>query len=116
MIVMEYVLELHNILSKVYEFPLQNLNKFQVKMKRIYELQSQERKFSVRDIVIPIIPTANNPLTAKFMRPFRIDKVMKNNNYITNTPDRRKSHKLIHVNRLKRYHYKKKSQCKFRQI
>lgn len=45
----------------------------------------------------------NSPFQARFAGLYTVAKCMSNNNYLLNTPDRRKKVQVCHVNLLKHY-------------
>ena len=60
-------------------------------------------------IVLALLPVLKNPLQARFSGLYLITKQVNKVNYITHTPDRRKSQRLCHVNMLKKYHKREES-------
>ncbi len=50
-----------------------------------------------------MLPVLSSPFQAKFTGPYTIAKCYPNNNYLLNTPDRRKKVQVCHVNLLKSY-------------
>ena len=49
------------------------------------------------------LPVPGDPLHAKFMGPYTIEKKVNETNYVINTPDRRKKQWVCHINMLKQY-------------
>ena len=62
-----------------------------------------ERSFSVGDEVLVLVPVETSALSAKFEGPFKILKKLSECNFLISTPDKRKSRKVIHVNRMKKF-------------
>ena len=100
----QYLSSLKTQLEKIHEFAQSNLSKSQGMMKSTFDKSTKTRKFKVGDQVLVYFPVPTAPLTHKFSGPYTISKCMNNNNYVINTPDRRKSSQLVHVNLLKEYH------------
>ena len=102
--VSQYLSNLKSQLEKIHEFAQSNLSISQNAMKTTFDKDTKARKFKVGDHVLVYFPVSTAPLTHKFSGPYTITKCMNNNNYVINTPDRRKSSQLVHVNLLKEYH------------
>ncbi len=78
------------------------LVKSQVKMQRLFDRKAKSRSFQVGDRVLALsLPI--NPFQAKFTGPYSIAKRLSNNNYMLNTPDRRRKVQVCHINLLKSY-------------
>ncbi|KAG1664755.1 hypothetical protein GQR58_019691 [Nymphon striatum] len=90
-------------LSKACNFAHSNLKSVQSKMKSRYDKNTTVRSFSVGDKVLSLLPIPGSSLQAKYHGPYTIDKRLSELNYIINTPDRRKSEQLCHINMLKPY-------------
>uniref|UniRef100_A0A8D0AC21 CCHC-type domain-containing protein n=1 Tax=Sander lucioperca TaxID=283035 RepID=A0A8D0AC21_SANLU len=76
----------------------------QMKMKLRYDGQAELRKFSSGDRVLALLPLVSSPFQAKYCGPFTVLRKVSDLNYLIETPGRRKSSKLCHVNLLKCYH------------
>ena len=81
----------------------ENLIKAQTKMKAMYDFKSKSRQFHKGDSVLVFLPVPGDPLHAKFMGPYTIEKKVNETNYVINTPDRRKKQWVCHINMLKQY-------------
>ena len=101
-----YVSKLKDNILNIYEFAHKNLTNKQEIMKCNFDKTSKARKFKIGEYVLVYFPTSTSPLKHKFSGPYVITKCVNNNNYIVDTPDRRKSSQLVHVNLIKRYHGK----------
>ena len=66
----------------------ENLIKAQTKMKAMYDFKSKSRQFHKGDSVLVLLPVPGDPLHAKFMGPYTIEKKVNETNYVINTPDR----------------------------
>ena len=90
-------------LSKACEFAQKNLKSSQKKMKSRYDKKAFERNFKVGDRNLALLPIPYNPLQARYYRPYEVVKKTSDVYYIINTPRRRKSQQLCHVNMLNVY-------------
>ena len=75
----------------------------QKKMKTWYDKRAKSRQFKIRDQVLVLLPIPRRPLQARYFGPYTIVKKVSDVDYIFDTPDRRKSQQLCHVNMLKQY-------------
>ena len=101
--VLQCVSGFKNRLSKACESARTNLKSAQRKMKRWYDENAKERKFTPEDRVLALLPIPGKPLQARYYGPYTADKKISGVNYIVNTPGRRKQKQLCHVNMLKQY-------------
>lgn len=86
------------------ELARKNLKVAQTEMRTKYDGKAKVRSFEVGDLVLVFLPIHRNPLTSKFFGPYAIKEKKSDTNYIIETPDRKKSQKLVHINNLKRYY------------
>lgn len=101
---LSYVSEFKGRLTNAWEMARANLKDAQVDMKNWYDEKARERKFKPGDKVLVLLPITGHPLQAKYHGPYIISHKVNDVNYVVNTPDRRKSKQLCHVNMLKEYH------------
>ncbi len=87
----------HELLAK------KKLSKSQIKMQQHFDRKAKLREFQVGDQVLALLPLPANPFQAKFTGPYSVVKRLSNNNYLLNTPDRRKKVQVCHSNLLKLY-------------
>ena len=73
-------------------------------MKQIYNHRSVTRAYKSGDKVLVLFPVTGQPLQAKYMGPYIVDKQISDVDYLIRTPDRRKSTQLCHVNMIKTYY------------
>ena len=72
-------------------------------MKARYDNHVIDRKFKPGDKVLALLPIPGRPLQARYFGPYTIDKKTSDLNYIINTPGRRKTKQMCHINMLKEY-------------
>ena len=70
----------------------QKLVRSQARMKLFYDRRSEMRQFS-----------EGSPFQAKFVGPYTVVRQLSEQNYLIETPDRRKRNQLCHINLLKPY-------------
>jgi len=78
-----------------------NLSQAQYKQKQWYDKNARERKFSAGDQVLVLLPTDTNKLLAQWQGPYKIVKQIGKVNYQVELHDRRKHHRIFHVNMLR---------------
>ena len=103
LILLQYVSDFRNRLSRACEVARSNLKTSQGKMKARYDNHVIDRKFEPGDKVLALLPIPGRPLQARYFGPYTIDKKTSDLNYIVNTPGRRKNKQMCHVNMLKEY-------------
>ena len=101
---LEYVSTFKNRLLKANELAHKNLKFVQCKMKTRYDKNTINRNFKTGDKVLVLFPVPNNPLQAKYYGPYIVDRKINEQNYVINTPDRKKDKQLCHINLLKPYY------------
>ena len=102
--VKQYMDKLRETLGKVREIAKQNLSSVQLDMKSLYDRKTKVRKFSKGDLVLAYFPLPGSPLKSKYHGPYKVLRNVNNNTYVIETPDRKKSSQLVHINLLKPYH------------
>ena len=101
---LDFVVKTRTRLHQALELAKENLLAAQDKMKTHYDRKSVRREFDVGDEVLALLPVQGNPLAARFSGPYRVTKKVGALDYYVETPDRRKTHQLCHVNMLKPYY------------
>jgi hypothetical protein len=76
-------------------------------MKTKFEKNTVSRCFQPGDNILVLLPVSGHPLQAKYVGPYVVSERKSEQNYIINTPDRRKSKQLCHINMLKPYFERK---------
>lgn len=98
-----YVQDFKDKLLNAWDSAQKHLDESQTDMKEWYDRNSRERSFSIGDKVLALLPVRNSPFTAKYGGPYKVLKCLNSVNYVIETPDRRKSKQLCHINMLKPY-------------
>ena len=100
---LQYVSDFRSRLLTACEAAKSNLKKAQGKMKQNFDKNTKERSFKAGDKVLALLPIPGRPLQARYFGPYTVEKKASDLNYIITTPDRRKQKQLCHINMLKEY-------------
>ena len=101
---LEYVSRLRQRILDAVDIARKNLKNSQSRMKTWYDKKAKRRQFHVGEKVLALLPIPSQPLQARYYGPYEVIKKVDEVNYILNTPGRRKTQRLCHVNMLKQYH------------
>ena len=88
--ILEWLSKSRGKLYSAWELVRENLLKAQKKMKEVYDIKTKSRHFQKSDSVLVLLPLPGNPLHAKFMGPYTVEKKINDTNYVINTHDRKK--------------------------
>ena len=77
-----------------------NVVKAQKEQKRWYDRNARERRFQVGDQVVVLLPTSTNKLLAQWQGPYPVLRRVSPVTYEVNIYDKRKRHRIFHVNML----------------
>ena len=77
----QYIVDLRERLDETCKLAQNELNKSQVKGKKYFDRRSKPREFKAGDQVLVLLPMESNKLLVKWQGPFKIDEVLKNNDY-----------------------------------
>ena len=100
----EYINGFRFRLYRAGELARVKLEASQRNMKEKYDRKAELREFSSGDKVLVLLPLVNSPFQAKFFGPFTVLRKVSDLNYLIETPGRRKTTRLCHINLLKAYH------------
>lgn len=82
----------------------QNLKMAQKKKnKKMYDRKVERREYCAGDQVLVLQPLINSPFQAKFFGPCNVVRRVSEQKYMVETPNKKKSVKVCHVNSLKPY-------------
>lgn len=82
----------------------EKLSVSQQKMKSLFDRRAAERSFLPGDQVLALCPIITSPFQAMFSGPYTVLKRLSDQNYLIETPERRKNTQLCHGNLLKPYY------------
>ena len=80
-----------------------DLSFIQSKAKVWYDRQARERTFEIGQLVLVFLPVPGKPLQTKYQGPFKIIGKRGPIDYVIETPNRRLTQRVSHVNMLKAY-------------
>jgi len=103
--ILDQVSDLRQRLTSACDIAQKNMKATQHRMKTWYDKKARHRTFEVGEKVLALLSLPNQPLQARFCGPYMyvVTKRVGDVNYVIDTPDRRKTQRLCHVNMLKSY-------------
>uniref|UniRef100_A0A8C7WU94 Integrase catalytic domain-containing protein n=1 Tax=Oryzias sinensis TaxID=183150 RepID=A0A8C7WU94_9TELE len=99
-----YVREFNDRLRCANKLAKECLVSSQLKMKQRHDRVAVKREFHPGDKVLALLPVLGSSLSAKFTGPLEVQQVLKNNNYLLGSSDKRRKARVCHINMLKPYH------------
>ena len=105
---LDYVSDMRQRAHRVWETARKNLTQAQSRMKTWFDKKTKNRQFNVGEKVLALLPIPYQPLQGRHSGSYMITKKVSEVDYIIDTPDRRKSQRLCHINMLKAYHQRSK--------
>ena len=99
-----YVLEVRRRLATMQQMVKANLERTQGKQKRLYDVQSSQRKLEVGDKALVLLPSPGSKLEMRWQGPYTVTKVSEDGlNYELDTGKERKQHRTYHINLLSKW-------------
>ena len=98
---LDFASKFRDKLKKACELAQQNLKNSQSKMDMLYDRKSQNCIFKPGDKVLVLLPVHGNMLQARYHGPYKVLKKVGDLVYVIETPERRKSTQLCHVDMVK---------------
>ena len=95
--IISYILNMRNKLEGMQKLAGSNLQK------AWHDRNAKEREFAPNDLVLLLLPSTNNKLTACWQGTYKILKRIGKVDYLVEIPDQKKSRKVFHVNLLKKW-------------
>lgn len=80
------------------------------KAKTYYDKRARDRIFEINDDVLILLPMRDKPLQARYFGPYKVVEKLGPVDYVVATPDRRKKRRVCHVNLMKAYHQRDKTE------
>lgn len=108
--VLSYVSRFRERLHDACKLAKESLKAAQNVMKRQYDTRAVARSFQPGDQVLVLLPMPGSALSARFSGPYVVQKKLSETDYVIETPDRKRKSRVCHVNMLKTYHVKEKTQ------
>ena len=106
----QYVSDFRTKLTKACNLAKENLKSAQNCMKNRYDKNSVQPSFHVGDKVLAFLPVPRAPLHTRYFGPYVVKKKESEPNYVIVTPDRRQQQQLCHVDMLKPYFERTKTE------
>ena len=101
--VVSYVLSTQENLREMAGIVEENLAKAQSRQKRWYDKGARLREFKKGDPVLVLLPTSSSKLLAQWQGPYQITEKTGKVTYRVDMHDKRKRHRVFHVNMLKAF-------------
>jgi hypothetical protein len=101
--VVTYVLDMRERLRSAIEQANIHAVQQKNKSKVWYDRKARDRTFEPGDEILALLPLPGNPLQAKYCGPYRVLEKLGPLDYLIDTPNRRKSKRVCHINLLKPY-------------
>ena len=101
--IISYVMLMQERLSTLADLVAHNLSQAQAAQKKWYDRNARNRTFQTGDQVLVLLPTSTNKLLAEWQGPYTITRRIGKVNYEVLMPNRRKRHKIFHVNMLREW-------------
>jgi len=99
----EFLLDTRTQLRDALAVAENNAMEQQRKSKTWYDRKARMREFQPGDKVLALLPVAGCPLQAKYHGPYVVVEKLGPVDYVISTPERRKAHRVCHVNLLQEY-------------
>ena len=109
--VVSYVLHIRDRLEKMVEVVQSNMTSAQERQKRWYDQKARTRQFVPREQVLVLLPTSTQKLLAQWHGPYRVVQRMGRVNYKVDMQDKKKRHRIFHVNMLRKWQVPTTSVC-----
>ena len=100
---LNYIERFRGRLKQVCELAQANLKDSQNKMKRLYDRKVQKLSFKPGDKLLVLLPVPGNVLKARYQGPYEVERKVSDLDYVIKTPGRWKSTQFCHINMLKPY-------------
>ena len=101
--VVKFMLDLRDKLATCQELAVDHAKEAQSKAKVWYDRQARERTFEIGQLVLVFLPVPGKALQTKYQGPFKITGKRGPVDYVIETPNRRRTQRVCHVNMLKAY-------------
>ena len=101
--VLQHVGDIRSRLFTAREMAKKHLQGVQTKMKKWYDVKAKSRVFEPGDRVLLLLPVLGSSLQSRFSGPYTVQRKVSDRDYVIQTPDRRQSSRLCHINMLKPY-------------
>jgi len=87
-----------------------NKQKCQEKMEKHYNKNAQDREYKVGEQVLVFLPEGAGKLDSKWQGPYTVTQKIGEVNYQIHMPDKRKTHRTLHANLIKKFYTRQQAQ------
>jgi len=101
--VIQFVLDMRERLRTAIQQANEHATQQKSKSKKWFDRKARDRSFEVNQEILALLPLPGNPLQAKYCGPYRVLEKLGPVDYLIDTPNRRKTKRVCHVNLLKPY-------------
>ena len=101
--VVSYVLHIQEKLEAMTDLVQTNMKEAQQQQKHWYDRHARSRELKEGDQVLILLPTASDKLFAQWQGPYMVEKRVGEVNYRVHLFDRKKSHRIFHINMLRKW-------------
>ena len=98
-----HLLDIRSRLAEYRDLVKTNMQTAQQQQKHWYDRTARQRKFTVGDNVLVLLPTSTNKLLAQWEGPYPITRCLDPVNYEVHLFDKRKKYRIFHVNMLRQW-------------
>ena len=102
--VVEFILNTREHLRHAVEAASEHAAQQRSQAKTWYDKRAVTRTFTPGEKVLVLLPVPGKPLQAKYHGPYTVSEQLGPVDYVIETPDRRKTKRVCHINLLKKYH------------
>ncbi|KAI4904670.1 hypothetical protein NFI96_001896 [Prochilodus magdalenae] len=108
--IVAYVLQMREKLENMTKLAHENMEEAQRRQKTWYDHKARARSFNPGDKVLVMLPSEASKLLAKWQGPFEVVQKLEPTTYEVASPGERRSRRVLHINLLKEWHERTKSE------
>ncbi|KAI4883507.1 hypothetical protein NFI96_029468 [Prochilodus magdalenae] len=108
--IVAYVLQMREKLENMTKLAHENMEEAQRRQKTWYDHKARPRSFNPGDKVLVMLPSEASKLLAKWQGPFEVVQKLGPTTYEVASPGERRSRRVLHINLLKEWHERTKSE------
>ena len=108
--IVAYVLQMREKLENMTKLAHENMEEAQRRQKTWYDHKARARSFNPGDKVLVMLPSEASKLLAKWQGPFEVVQKLGPTTYEVASPGERRSRRVLHINLLKEWHERTKSE------
>lgn len=101
--VLDFVSCFRERLHRANELARKSLSAAQSTMKANYDRSAEPRQFHAGEQVLVLLPSPGATFSAHYSGPYAVTERLSETDYVVATPERRRKHRVCHINMLKKY-------------